>query len=307
MLNPATLVAEALGAQLAQNYRDIYGPRKPEYASTLDATAKLVMEHIANSDALYHDRDHTLMVVLVGQSILRGRILVEEVKPEDWLHYTVALLCHDIGYLRGICPGDTEQSFVINVQGETVRAPRGASDAFLSPYHIERGQIFVRHRGRTAEHIDPERIARAIELTRFPIPEDGDHDETATEAGLVRAADLIGQLGDPYYPRKLNALFHEFVETGMAARLGFESPADIAERYPRFFWSKVEPYIGPALDHLDRTVDGKQWIANLYGHVFIEEHVRTRPGPQRAAGASAPSGEQEGTPPTAAMPVRQVP
>ena len=30
MLNPATLVAEALGAQLAHNYRDIYGPRKEE-------------------------------------------------------------------------------------------------------------------------------------------------------------------------------------------------------------------------------------------------------------------------------------
>ena len=29
-----------------------------------------------------------------------------------------------------------------------VDAPRGASDAFLAPYHIERGKIFVRHRCR---------------------------------------------------------------------------------------------------------------------------------------------------------------
>ena len=295
MLNPTTLIATALGSHLAESYREIYGEREPRYASTLEATARLVMEHLAGSDALYHDRDHTFMVTLVGQSILRGRILVEEVTPEDWLHFTVALLCHDIGYLRGICPGDAEQSFVINEDGETVRAPRGASDAFLSPYHIERGKIFVRHRCRSIEHLDAERIARAIELTRFPVPEDGDHDETETEAGLLRAADLIGQLGDPFYPRKLNALFHEFVETGMAKRLGFASPADIAERYPRFFWSKVEPCVGPALAHLERTVEGKQWIANLYAHVFVEEHVRARPGPQRAPG-------QEGAGPGKASP-----
>ena len=92
-------------------------------------------------------------------------------------------MCHDLGYLRGICPGDTESSFVINEQGDTVRAPRGASDAFLTPHHIERGKIFVRHRCAVIEALDAERIARAIELTRFPVPEDNDHAETDTEAG----------------------------------------------------------------------------------------------------------------------------
>ncbi|HEX6141361.1 MAG TPA: hypothetical protein VFZ01_01475 [Geminicoccaceae bacterium] len=287
MLSPATLTANALGDHLAEAYLDIYGAREPDYASILRASAKVVIEQLANSDALYHDRDHTVMVTLVGQAILRGRILVEEVTPEGWLHYTVALLCHDIGYLRGICPGDTDQAFVVDAAGTTVKAPRGASDAFLTPYHVERAKIFVRHRWRPALHLDLDRIVRAIELTRFPVPEDGDHDETETEAGLVRAADLIGQLGDPYYPRKLNALFHEFQETGTAVRLGYHSPADIAEHYPRFFWSKVEPCLGPALAHLDRTVEGKQWIANLYAHVFVEEHLRVRHGPQRATPPNA--------------------
>ena len=97
MLNPATLIADALGDELVENYRDIYGDGEPAYAATLHAMAKLVIERIANSDALYHDSHHTVMVALVGQSILRGKILVEDVKPEDWLHYTVATLCHDIG------------------------------------------------------------------------------------------------------------------------------------------------------------------------------------------------------------------
>ena len=283
VLNPAHLVAVALGEELVANYQEMYGERNPPYVSILRGTAKLVMERIANSDALYHDSHHTLMVTLVGQAILKGRLLVEPVSPEDWLHFTIALLCHDLGYLRGICPGDCGQSFVINEQGDVVRAPRGASDAFLTPHHVERGKIFVRHRCAVFEMLDADRLVRAIELTRFPVPEDNDHAETDTEAGLLRSADLIGQLADPFYPRKLNALYHEFVETGVAERLGYASPADLAERYPRFFWNAVEPYIGDALEHLQRTVEGKQWIANLYAHVFVEEHLRDRPGPQRGA------------------------
>jgi hypothetical protein len=93
----------------------------------------------------------------------------------------------------------------------------------------------VRERAEVIGAVDPERVAAAIELTRFPVPDDGDHDATGTEAGLVRAADLIGQLADPGYLRKQTALFHEFVETGTAARLGYRSPADLAEAYPRFF------------------------------------------------------------------------
>ncbi|HSA79541.1 MAG TPA: hypothetical protein VLE23_01880 [Geminicoccaceae bacterium] len=281
MLNPVHLLANALGEEMVANYRDIFGDREPEYGTILRATSKLVVERIANSDALYHDSHHTVMVTLVGQAILKGRILVQHLDPVDWLHSTVALLCHDLGYLRGICPGDTDQTFVTNEQGDVVRAPRGASDAFLTPYHIERGKIFVRHRCAPIQHLDEERIARAIELTRFPVPADNDHAETDTEAGLVRAADLIGQLADPFYPRKLNALYHEFAETGVAERLGYGSPTDVAEHYPGFFWEKVEPYIGDALQHLSRTVEGKQWIANLYAHVFAEEHRRDRLGPQR--------------------------
>jgi hypothetical protein len=281
VLNPAHLIATALGDELVANYREMFGDRQPPYVSILRGTARLVMERIANSDALFHDSHHTLMVTLVGQAILKGRLLVHALQPEDWLHFTIALMCHDLGYLRGICPGDTEDSFVTNEQGEMVRAPRGASDAFLTPHHIERSKIFVRHRCAMIEALDAERIARAIELTRFPVPEDNDHAETDTEAGLVRAADLIGQLADPFYPRKLNALYHEFAETGVAERLGYQSPADLAEHYPGFFWQAVEPYIGDALQHLQRTVEGKQWIANLYAHVFVEEHRRQRPGPQR--------------------------
>ena len=101
-----------------------------------------------------------------------------------------------------------------------------------------------------------------------------------TEAGLVRAADLIGQLGDPLYPRKLNALYHEFVETGVHEKLGYTSPADLVEHYPQFYWRKIEHYIGDALRYLEMTMEGKLWIATLYSHIFAIEHNRRRMGPQ---------------------------
>jgi hypothetical protein len=113
------------------------------------------------------------------------------------------------------------------------------------------------------------------------VPDDDDHAATNTEAGLVRAADLIGQLGDPLYPRKLNALYQEFVETGVHERLGYSSPADLVDQYPRFYWGKVEHYIGDALRYLGMTIEGKQWTATLYSHIFAIEHNLRWMGPRR--------------------------
>ena len=280
MLNPTSLLADALSRNLAETYRRIYGDQEPHIASGLDEAARLVIERIAGSDALYHDCQHTALVTLCVQDILRGRRLEQTITPSDWGHTIWAALHHDIGYVRGICAGDTAEAFVIDAAGNTVIPPRGASDAFLMPYHVERGKIFVRERFARVPFIDEERIADIIELTRFPVPDDENHAATDTEAGLVRAADFIGQLGDPLYLRKLNALYYEFVENGVTEKLGCTSPADMADHYPQFYWSKVERYLGDALRYLDMTMEGKQWTATLYSHIFAIEHNRRRMGPQ---------------------------
>ena len=283
MFNATTLLADALGHHLAETYHRIYGGQDPEFGRILDGAGKLVIERIANSDALYHNSNHTALVTLVGEAILRGRLLIRPVDPADWLHFILALLMHDIGYVRGVCPGDEPDRFIIDESCNTATLPRGASDAALAPYHVDRSKIVVRARFKATPGVDAERIARAIELTRFPVPADGDHDATDTEPGLVRAADLIGQLADPLYLRRLNALYHEFTESGMAARCGYTSPADMVDKYPSFFWKAVEPYIGEALRYLELTIEGKQWISNLYSHVFTIEHQRQRLGPQPGA------------------------
>lgn len=281
MLRPTEAVIDMVVASLVKNYRELFSHLQPDFAPAIEATARLALERLAGTDAFYHDIMHTIAVVDVGQSVLRGRSLSEALAPDDWLHYTTATLLHDIGYLRGICPGDGNGRYVIDADGNTVAAPRGSTDAFLTPWHVTRGQIFIRHRLGGRSYIDAERLCRCLEMTRFPPPDDGEHDDIEGEAGLVRAADLIGQLADQNYPRKLTALFQEFKETGVAEKLGYRDAADLAERHPQFFWSRVEPYIGPALDHLQQTTKGRMWISHLYAHVFVEERLRPRLGPER--------------------------
>jgi hypothetical protein len=115
-------------------------------------------------------------------------------------------------------------------------------------------------------------IEANIEHTRFPVPKDELHEVTGDFPGLLRAADLIGQLADINYLRKTSALFNEFRETGMSEVLKYQSAADLRANYPQFFWQVVRPYIEDALRYLRVTQDGKLWIANLYANVFSMEH-----------------------------------
>ena len=42
MLNPTSLLADALGRNLAETYRRIYGDREPRFATGLDEASRLV-------------------------------------------------------------------------------------------------------------------------------------------------------------------------------------------------------------------------------------------------------------------------
>jgi hypothetical protein len=129
MLNATSLLADALGRNLAETYRRIFGDQEPRIPLALDEAARLVVERIGSSDALYHDCEHTALVTLCVQDILRGRRMERTVSASDWAHTILAALNHDIGYVRGICSGDTAERFVIDAAGNTVTLPRGASDA----------------------------------------------------------------------------------------------------------------------------------------------------------------------------------
>ena len=109
--------------------------------------------------------------------------------------------------------------------------------------------------------------------TRDSLPGDEPHTPTDDFPGLLRAADLIGQLADINYLRKTAALFNEFRKTGTSKILKYNSAADLRANYPQFFWKVVTPYIGDASRDLLVTQEGQQWVANLYANVFATEHI----------------------------------
>lgn len=275
MFNPTQVVIEAFVKHLQDGYERVYGLLEPGYPGIISFIGRLALENIANGDAPYHDMNHTIIVTLVGQDILLGKHITEGgITPRDWLHFIISLLCHDIGYVRGVCREDCEGHYVCSLKGDVVSIPDGSTDAAMTPYHVTRSKLFVRERfGKgTLIHVDTKEIEGNIEHTRFPVPEDEEHTSTADYPGLLRAADLIGQMGDVNYLRKTSALFAEFRETGAAEKLGYRTPGDLRAAYPGFFWKMVRPYIGDALRYLRVTQDGKLRIANLYAHVLSEEH-----------------------------------
>jgi hypothetical protein len=135
--------------------------------------------------------------------------------------------------------------------------------------------------------VDVDTISSYIEMTRFPVPEDKRYQPTDTFAGLVRAADLIGQMGDPLYVQKLARLYVEFCETGEAARLNYHNAGELREGFPEFFHEHVYPYITEGLRFLRKTQEGQQWTANLFHHLHNEQDSEPGWGPERGAQSSA--------------------
>ena len=273
------IAANKLGKFIAKDFRRVFGPAHDDMAERLGSLARSTIECLARSDALYHNYEHTLQVTMVGRDILEGMTLSQRIEPTDYSHLIVACLLHDIGYMRGVLSGDTETEFVVDESGKRVTLPRGSSDAALAPYHVDRSKIFAFERLGKSPAIDASRVAAAIEMTRFPAR--GDRSDDNTEPKLVQAADLIGQLGDPMYSRKANALYGEFEEMGMNRQLGYSSPADITDKYPAFFWNSVSTHIEDGIKYLNMTVSGRQWIANLHHHILCAEHSHRFMGPQR--------------------------
>jgi hypothetical protein len=280
MITIPELAAEALGSHLAERMGRRFGSTDAGLIELVQSAARLALDCIGNSDALYHNVEHTMLVTLVGYDILKGRRLLTETDASDFAHVIAACLFHDIGYVRGILNGDSTDGYIIDAKGNKAKLPRGSSDAALLPYHVDRSKLFVMDRMAKAKLIDATRVANAIEFTRFPSPHGAD-DSDSEEGMLVRAADLIGQLGDPHYLRKTNALYYEFEEVGMNKQLGYASPADLTELYPQFYWKVVSPHIQTAIRYLNVTSSGRQWIANLYSNIFRAERELSLCGPQR--------------------------
>jgi hypothetical protein len=273
MITVPRMAADALGSFLAARMNRRFGSESANLIELVQSAAGLALDCIGNSDALYHNLEHTMFVTLVGHEIMEGRSLLTSTSANDYAHVLIACLFHKIGFVRGVLSGDNQDGYETDASGGKVKLRRGSSDAALMPYHVERSKLYVTRRIGGSEFLNASRICRAIEFTRFPIQAADDKGDD--ECKLVRAASIIGQLGDPRYLQKVHALYHEFAEVGINAKYGYTSAADLIDQYPQFYFNSLSSHLDTAVRCLNVTTQGRQWIASLYSNVFrAEREVR---------------------------------
>jgi len=111
--------------------------------------------------------------------------------------------------------GDTETEFVVDRSGKQVTLARGASDACLTAYHVDRSKIVCLSGSEILRFIDAERVAEAIEFYSLsmrarPEPLEG---RLGAQIGAGRGSHRATRRPD--VSRKANALYFEFEEVGM--------------------------------------------------------------------------------------------
>ena len=274
MLNIQALKINPFTEYLVKSFERTFGTNDQEILNFLRTATSISLENIANGDMLYHNVDHTIMVASVGSEIIRGKHLYEGgFCAEEGLAFLLALLCHDVGYVKGVCRKDDLKSNLFeDGKGKRVTVSPTGTCALLSPFHVGRSQVFVREHFYHQNLVDLELVCSCIERTQFPVPRGKRHQRTSDLPGLTRAADLIGQLGDPEYLRKIPALFYEFEELEMTEEMGYCTPGELRNGYAPFFWEEVHGYIEDAMRLLQITQEGKEWISRLHSHIFECEH-----------------------------------
>src|SRR5664279_397361 len=111
MMTLPELAADALEEFLGSYMRRRFGSSQAKLVEIVPTAARMALECIGNSDALYHNVEHTLLVTLAGHDILRGRALHDKITADDYAHIIIACLTHDIGYVRGLFKDDNSDGY----------------------------------------------------------------------------------------------------------------------------------------------------------------------------------------------------
>lgn len=284
MLNVTKVLVSIIAERADAHFALLYRGNSPAALDFVRQATEAALGAIGRSDALYHNAEHTAHVTLVGLEILKAKAQMEQtLEPTTWANAVVAMLCHDIGYVRGLCRGDNSVTLVTGVDGQSFKNIDGSSDAIMMPVHVNRGKRYVEETYINHPVADIGFINNCIERTRFPVPDEPVYSATADFPGLVRAADLIGQLSDPRYLSKLSAIFYEFEETGFNQRVGYECPGDLLVGYPAFFESAVQPYITDATRYLEHNGAGREILEHLYNNLDIARRASSVPLASAAA------------------------
>src|ERR1700747_2316669 len=98
MITVPGLASEALGSYLSTHLSRRFRSTEAHLTELIPSVARLSLECIGNSDALYHNVEHTMLVTLVGHDIMKGKALLTDSTPDDSSPFLLPSLLADIGY-----------------------------------------------------------------------------------------------------------------------------------------------------------------------------------------------------------------
>ena len=271
MFRPSDMVIDAFVGFALESHAAAFPAADPSHARAMERALRMALPRIATGTSLYHNLDHTITVVQVGQDLLRGRIIRDgDISSEDWVHVVSGLACLFVGFCQGAVRGDNGQCRVVDTLGATITLARGVSDGGLWVHYVERSKLFVRERFSTDPVLSAGRLVELIEAARFPPLGDDLHSDGS--CSIMLSSHLIGGLASPRFRKKLTPLWVEMGESELREGFGFATRADFTAGYVEWFWKRFEPFIPDGMELLTHTGAGREWLANLRAHVLREEH-----------------------------------
>ena len=186
------------------------------------------------SNTKYHDLEHTCAVTLATARLMHGIHVQNQTFSSRVIQLgLIGALFHDTGLIQTVEENDgTGAQYTIGHEDRSI--------ALLERY--------LSDKGFSAEDIlDCSHIIRCTKLS-LPLNEiPFRSEETKTMGKVLGSADLIAQMADRNYLKKLPLLFLEFKEAGMA---GFETPLELFENTEEFYHSVARTRLAEELGNV---------------------------------------------------------
>ena len=182
------------------------------------------------SNAAYHDKDHTLAVLLAMARLLHGLAAEHpDVTPRLALIGLMAALLHDVGYIQEEGdPGNGAKYTAVHVD---------RSIAFMRGYLPQLGFS-------EAETADCAAMIRITDLGMEVADVPFSSEPVRLVANALGSADVLGQMADDLYVEKLPRLYEEFEVAGID---DFKSEYDLLKKtvgFYRFMRFRLEHHLG---------------------------------------------------------------
>jgi hypothetical protein len=186
------------------------------------------------SNTKYHDLEHTCAVTLAAARLMHGIHVQNQTLSSRVIQLgLIGALFHDTGLIQTVEENDgTGAQYTIGHEDRSI----ALMEKYLSDKDFSAENIL------DCSHII---MCTRLSLSLNEIPFRSE--ETKTMGKVLGSADLIAQMADRNYLKKLPLLFLEFKEAGMA---GFETPLELFENTEEFYHSVARTRLAEELGNV---------------------------------------------------------